>query len=63
MDTTYQYKFVRLGDYRGSAWFGVSDKVRNAYEPVVDEHAGTAGGWCRSSPPGSPRSAPPSTTS
>ena len=43
MGTTYQYKFVRLGDYRGSAWFGVSDKVRNAYETVVDEHA--RDGW------------------
>ena len=43
MGTTYEYKFVRLGDYRGSAWFGVSDKVRNAYEDVVDEHA--RDGW------------------
>jgi Domain of unknown function (DUF4177) len=43
MGTTYQYKFVRLGDYRGSAWFGVSDKVRNGYEDVVDEHA--RDGW------------------
>ena len=40
MDAIYEYKFVRLGDYRGSAWFGVSDKVRNAYEDVVHEHAG-----------------------
>jgi hypothetical protein len=59
MDTTYEYKFVRLGEYRGSAWFGVSDKVRNAYEST----RGTAGGWCRFSPPALPRSAPPSTTS
>jgi Domain of unknown function (DUF4177) len=43
MDTSYQYKFVRLGDYRGSAWFGVSDKVRSAYEDVVHEHA--RDGW------------------
>ena len=43
MGTTYQYKFVRLGDYRGSAWFGVNDKVRNGYEDVVDEHA--RDGW------------------
>jgi hypothetical protein len=43
MGTTYEYKFVRLGGYRGSAWFGVSDNVRNAYEPVVDEHA--RDGW------------------
>jgi hypothetical protein len=43
MDAIYEYKFVRLGDYRGSAWFGVSDKVRNAYEDVVHEHA--RDGW------------------
>jgi hypothetical protein len=43
MGTTYEYKFVRLGDYRGSAWFGVSDNVRNAYEDVVAEHA--RDGW------------------
>jgi hypothetical protein len=43
MDAIYEYKFVRLGDYRGSAWFGVSDKVRNAYEDVVHKHA--RDGW------------------
>ena len=43
MDTTYQYKFVRLGDNRGSAWFGASDNVRNAYEDIVHEHA--RDGW------------------
>jgi hypothetical protein len=43
MDTTYQYKFVRLGDNRGSAWFGASDKARNAYEDIVHEHA--RDGW------------------
>jgi Domain of unknown function (DUF4177) len=43
MDPTYQYKFVRLGNNRGSVWFGVSDKVRNAYEDVVHEHA--RDGW------------------
>jgi Domain of unknown function (DUF4177) len=43
MDTTYEYKFVRLGEYRGSAWFGVSDKARNAYEDVVHQHA--RDGW------------------
>ena len=43
MGTTYQYKFVRLGDNRGSAWFGVSDNARNAYEAVVHEHA--RDGW------------------
>jgi hypothetical protein len=30
MGTTYEYKFVRLGADRGSAWFGVSDRARNA---------------------------------
>ena len=43
METIYEYKFVRLGEYRGSAWFGVSDKARNAYEAVVHEHA--QNGW------------------
>jgi hypothetical protein len=43
MDTTYEYKFVRLGDDRGSAWFGVSDKARGAYEDAVHEHA--RDGW------------------
>jgi Domain of unknown function (DUF4177) len=43
MDTTYEYKFVRLGDYRGSAWFGVSDNARGAYEDVVHEYA--QDGW------------------
>ena len=43
METTYEYKFVRLGEYRGSAWFGVSDKARGAYEEVVHEHA--RDGW------------------
>jgi hypothetical protein len=43
MATTFEYKFVRLGESRGSAWFGVSDKVRNAYEEVVHEHA--RDGW------------------
>ena len=39
MQKTYEYKFVRLGEDRGSAFFGVQDKVRNAYEEVVHEHA------------------------
>ena len=43
MATTYEYKFVRLGEYRGSALFGVEDKARNAYEDVVHEHA--RDGW------------------
>ena len=43
MAKSYEYKFVRLGEYRGSALFGVSDKVRGAYEDVVHEHA--RDGW------------------
>ena len=43
MDKTYEYKFVRLGEYRGSAWFGVQDKARHTYEDVVHEHA--RDGW------------------
>jgi Domain of unknown function (DUF4177) len=43
MDTTYEYKFVRLGEYRGSAWFGAGDKARNAYEDVVHDQA--RDGW------------------
>ena len=43
MQKTYEYKFVRLGEARGSAFFGVQDKARNAYEEVVREHA--RGGW------------------
>jgi hypothetical protein len=43
MGQRYEYKFVRLGEYAGSALFGVSDKVRNAYEDVVHEHA--RDGW------------------
>ena len=43
MDTTWEYKFVRLGEYRGSAWFGVSDKARGACVEVVHEQA--RNGW------------------
>jgi hypothetical protein len=43
MDPRYEYKFVRLGEYAGSALFGVSDKARNAYEDLVHEHA--RDGW------------------
>lgn len=43
MGTTYEYKFVRIGEYGGSAFFGVRDRDRNAYEEIVHEHA--AGGW------------------
>jgi Domain of unknown function (DUF4177) len=40
---TYQYKFVRVGEYRGSALFGVRDKARETYRDIVHEHA--AQGW------------------
>jgi hypothetical protein len=43
MGLLYEYKFVRLGEYGGSALFGVSDKARNAYEDIVHEHA--RDGW------------------
>ena len=43
MGQRYEYKFVRLGEYAGSALFGVSDKARNAYEEVVHQHA--RDGW------------------
>ena len=43
MGKSFEYKFVRLGEYAGSAFFGVHDKVRNAYEEVVHEHA--RDGW------------------
>ena len=43
MERTYEYRFVRLGEYRGSALFGVSDKARGSYEDVVHEHA--RDGW------------------
>jgi hypothetical protein len=43
MGQRYEYKFVRLGEYAGSALFGVSDKVRNGYVEVVHEHA--RDGW------------------
>lgn len=39
MSTTYEYKFVRLGEYRGSAFFGVQDKARTGYEDIVHQHA------------------------
>jgi Domain of unknown function (DUF4177) len=43
MGQRYEYKFVRLGEYAGSALFGVGDKARNAYEDVVHKHA--RDGW------------------
>lgn len=36
---TYEYKFVRVGEYRGSALFGVRDSEREAYRDVVQEQA------------------------
>jgi hypothetical protein len=39
----YEYRFVRLGDYRGSGVFGVSDKAKKTYEDTVHEHA--RDGW------------------
>lgn len=35
----YEYKFVRLGETRGSALFGVQDKARKTYEETVQEYA------------------------
>ena len=35
----YEYKFVRLGESRTSAYFGVETKARNTYQDVVREHA------------------------
>lgn len=35
----YEYKFVRVGEYRGSALFGVRDSEREAYQDVVHDHA------------------------
>ena len=43
MARNFEYKFVRLGESSGSAFFGVNDKARNAYEEVVHEHA--QDGW------------------
>lgn len=62
MGRTYEYKFVRLGQYWGSALFGVRDKARDSYEDIVREHA--QGGWrlVQVSPRASPRSVPRNTT-
>jgi Domain of unknown function (DUF4177) len=43
MSTTYEYEFVRIGEYAGSAVFGVRDRDRDTYEGIVHEHA--AAGW------------------
>jgi hypothetical protein len=39
----FEYRFVRLGEYRGSALFGVRDRARDAYQDVVHEQA--RDGW------------------
>ena len=44
LDTTthiqrYEYEFVRVGEYRGSALFGVRDSERETYQNIVREHA------------------------
>ena len=39
MEKTYEYRFVRLGEYRGSALFGVHDKARDTYEVAITQHA------------------------
>lgn len=39
MARTFEYKFVRLGEGRTSAFSGVQDKARKSYEPLVHEHA------------------------
>ena len=43
MSKTYEYTFVRIGEYGGSAFFGVRDRDRNSYEQIVHEHA--RDGW------------------
>lgn len=39
----FEYKFVRIGENRLSAVFGVQDRARKTYETVVEEHA--RDGW------------------
>ena len=43
MERSYEYKFVRIGEYWGSALFGVRDRDRDAYEAVVQRYADD--GW------------------
>jgi hypothetical protein len=43
MGKNYEYKFVRMGEYWGSALFGVRDRDRDAYEAVVQRYADD--GW------------------
>jgi hypothetical protein len=40
---TFEYRFVRLGEGRTSAFFGPQTTARNDYEQVVHEHA--RNGW------------------
>ena len=35
----YEYKFVRVGEYRGSSVFGVRDSERETYRDVVQDQA------------------------
>jgi hypothetical protein len=39
----YEYKFIRLGEYRASALFGVEGKAQKTYEDTVQQYAGD--GW------------------
>jgi Domain of unknown function (DUF4177) len=39
----FEYEFVRIGENRLSAVFGVQDSARKTYETVVEEHA--RDGW------------------
>ncbi len=43
MVKAFEYKFVRLGEYRFSAFLGPQDEARNSYQDVVREHA--RDGW------------------
>ncbi len=40
---TFEYKFVRTGEYRASALFGPQAKARKQYQEIVHEHA--RDGW------------------
>ena len=42
-EMTCEYKFVRIGQYRASALFGVQERARETYQDIVHEHA--AEGW------------------
>jgi hypothetical protein len=43
MSSNYEYKFVRLGEGRSSAFFGPTDRARTSYRDVVEENA--QDGW------------------